>query len=176
MYVHVCNSSARGFLTVQLDVVNFTPVAPQRRSVQGGAANLDAVFQFRLQVQNQPRLCECRRHLETAERESVHSHVHWLRSTTKQEQQKFVLAFWDFPSAWTVLAVCREHSGTTVCESWANQSPASGHWVHCGRYLHCMRPFKAQLSACWLNKHRITSPWSVCECVWMSWFSTWLEL
>lgn len=105
MYVHVCKSSASGFLTVQLDVVTLTPVAPKRRSVQGGAANLDAVVQFRLQVQNQPRLCECRRHLETSERESVHSHVHWGAQQSRSSKN-FLLAFWDFPSAWTVLGVC----------------------------------------------------------------------
>lgn len=158
MYVNVCKSSASGFLTVQLDVVTLTPVAPKRRSVQGGAANLDAVVQFRLQVQNQPRLCECRRHLETSERESVHSHVHWGAQQSRSSKN-FLLAFWDFPSAWTVLGVCVGSivALQCVCESWAKLSPASGHWVHCGGYLHCMRPFKAQMSACWLNKPRVTS-------------------
>lgn len=61
-------SSASGFLTVQLDVVAHTPVAPQRRLVQSRAANLDAVFQQRLQLQGQLCLSERRRHLETAEK------------------------------------------------------------------------------------------------------------
>lgn len=60
-------------LTVQVDVVRFTPVAPQWRLVQAGAANLDGVVQFGLQIQRQPGLLRCRHHLETAERESTNT-------------------------------------------------------------------------------------------------------
>lgn len=63
-------------LTVQVDVVTFTPVAPQWRIVQAGAANLDAVVQSVLQFQRRPGFSECRCHLETAERESTNTQAH----------------------------------------------------------------------------------------------------
>lgn len=63
-------------LTVQVDVVTFTPVAPQWRIVQAGAANLDAVVQSVLQFQRRPGFSKCRCHLETAERESTNTQAH----------------------------------------------------------------------------------------------------
>lgn len=67
------NSWKRMVLTVQVDVVRFTPFAPQRRIVEAGAANLDGVVQSGLQIQRGPGLSRCRHHLETAERESAHT-------------------------------------------------------------------------------------------------------
>lgn len=43
-------------LTVQVDVVTFTPLTPQWRLVQAGGADLDGVVQFGLQLQRQPGL------------------------------------------------------------------------------------------------------------------------
>lgn len=63
-------------LTVQVDVVRFTPVAPQRRLVQAGAANLDGVVQSGLQIQRRPGLSRCGHHLETAERERESQQTH----------------------------------------------------------------------------------------------------
>lgn len=76
-FVSMClyvNSWKGMVLTVQVDVVRFTPVAPQRRRVQAGAANLDGVVQSGLQIQRRPGLSRCRHHLETAERESQQTH------------------------------------------------------------------------------------------------------
>lgn len=69
---HNCGNSCNEMvLTVQVDVVTFTPVAPQWRIVQVGAANLDGVVQSGLQIQRQLGFSRGRKHLETAEREST---------------------------------------------------------------------------------------------------------
>ena len=57
-------------------MVRLTPVAPQWRPVHAGAANLDGVVQFGLQIQRRPGRCRRGHHLETAERESTNTQVH----------------------------------------------------------------------------------------------------
>lgn len=73
-------SCDRMVLTVQADVVTLTPVAPQRRIDQAGAANLDGVVQPGLQIHGQPGVSECRHHLQRAERgpsnTSAHAQAH----------------------------------------------------------------------------------------------------
>lgn len=63
-------------LTVQVDVVTFTPVAPQWRIVQVGAANLDGVVQSGLQIQRRLGFSWDRQHLETSEREPTNMSTH----------------------------------------------------------------------------------------------------
>jgi len=60
-------------LTVQVDVVTFTPVAPQRRLIQAGAADLDGVVQSGHQIQSQSGLTRYRHHLETEESARTHN-------------------------------------------------------------------------------------------------------
>ena len=58
-------------LTVQVDVVGFTPVTPQWRFIQAGAVNLDGVVQSGLQIQKHPGLSGCRNNLTTAQRKQT---------------------------------------------------------------------------------------------------------
>lgn len=48
------NEAEKTLLTVQEDMVTFTPAAPQRRIVQAGAADLDGVVHCGVQVQRRP--------------------------------------------------------------------------------------------------------------------------
>lgn len=70
------NRCERRALTVQADVVTLTPVAPQWRIDQAGAANLDGVVQPGLQIHGQPGFSKCRRHLERAERGPLNTSAH----------------------------------------------------------------------------------------------------
>lgn len=58
-------------LTVQEDVVTFTPAAPQRRVMLAGAAHLDGVVHSRLQVQRRPGFSKHRHDLKTWKRKPV---------------------------------------------------------------------------------------------------------
>lgn len=51
-------------LTVLVKFVRCTPFTPKRRFVQSGAANLEGVLLFGLQIQRQPRLSRDGHHLD----------------------------------------------------------------------------------------------------------------
>lgn len=65
------NKEEKTLLTVQEDVVTFTPAAPQWRIMLAGAAHLDGIVHSGLQVQRRPGFSKHRHDLKTRKRKPV---------------------------------------------------------------------------------------------------------